>query len=270
MLDPIANTADATDDQSKTIVGQIFGTSVGPAVSTASRLPSNGTHYTTAFTVTNTGNGTTSYVLRTTRRPAGLSTVSLTGVGVTQGVNVDSAHLANLPASGSALVTVTYSVDNGPDGSIDTLVFRARAIGNLAVTDSGLHIVTLTKPVVTVVKSVNPSGTQIPGTDLTYTTTISNIGSEKAASVVHVDTLSTSLGLKLGSVSTSLPGDMTAELSYSEDGGATWTYTPVSGRCGAPAGYDYCVTGIRTLLGDPQGVMGPTKIVTIVFVAKLH
>lgn len=270
VLDPIANTADATDDQSKTIVGQIYGTLVSPHVSSASRLPSNGTHYTIGFTVSNTGNGTTSYVLLTSRRTGRVSTVSMTGTDITQGSNPDSALITNVLAGGNRIATVTYSVDNAPDGSIDTLVFRARAIGNLAVTDSGLLIVTLTKPVVTVVKSVNPSGTQIPGTDLTYTVTISNAGSENAKTVVHVDTLPTSLGLKLGSVSVSLPPGMTGPVTYSDDGGATWDYAPQSGACGAPAGYDYCVRDIRTSLGDGSGLMGPQRIVTIVYVAKLH
>ena len=269
VLDPITGEKVATDDQSKTIVGQIYGASVSPAISTASRLPSNGTLYTAAFTVSNTGNGTTDYVLLTSRRTGRVSTVSMTGPDITQGANLDSALMANVPAGGSKIATVTYSVADAPDGSIDTLVFRARAIGNLAATDSGLHIVTLAKPVVTVTKSVNPNGTQFPGTDLTYTVTITNAGSEKAASVVHVDTLPTQLGFKVGSVLLTLPNGMTGIVTYSNDGGATWTYVPVSAGCGAPAGYDYCVRDIRTSLGDAGGSMGPNKAITIVFVAKL-
>lgn len=245
------------------------GVSVTPPVSTANRLPSNGTNYTAVFTVSNTGTETTSYVLLTSRRNGRLTTVSLTGTGVTQGGNLDSAEVADVGAGAAAVVTVTYSVDNAPDGSIDTLVFRAFAIGSPTTSDSGFHIVTLVKPSVTVVKSVNPGGPQIPGTDLTFTTTLTNAGSEKAASVVHVDTVPAQLGFKLGSVSATVPPGMSATIEYSSNSGTTWSYTPVSGGCGAPAGYDYCVRDIRTLLGDAQGNMGPSKTVEIVFVAKV-
>ena len=250
-------------------LAQTFGVSVNPHISSASRLPSNGTNYTAAFTVANTGTEATSYVLLT-RRPNGrLTTISLTGLGVTQDANLDSAEVANVGAGDAAVVTVTYSVDNAAEGSIDTLVFRAFAVGSPTTSDSGFHVVTLVKPTVTVVKTVNPGGTQAPGTDLTYTVTLTNAGSEKAASVVHVDTLPEQLGFKVGSVSTTVPSGMTATVEYSSDGGTTWNYTPASGGCGAPAGYDYCVRDIRTLLGDAQGSMGPNKTVEIVFVAKL-
>ena len=270
VLDPIANTADAIDDASKTILPKIFGTAVSPHADTVSRLPSNGTNYTVDFTVSNTGNGTgfTSYVLLTTRRPGGLPTISLTGTGVTQGSNPDSAEVATVPAGGSRVVTVTYSVDNGADGSVDTLVFRARAIGGLATTDSGLHVVTLVKPVLTVVKSVSPSGTATPGTDLTYTTTLENAGKEKAASVAHVDSVPAQLGFKVGSASTTVPAGITATVAYSNDGGATWTYVPVSAGCGAPAGYDSCVRALRVTLGNSQALK-PHDSVQLRYVAKV-
>lgn len=242
--------------------------SVSPHNSAASRLPSNGTNYTTVLTVSNTGSETTSYVLLTSQRTGRLTTLSLTGTGVTQGGNLDSAQLANLGAGEDALVTVTYSVDDAPAGSLDTLVFRAFAIGSPTTIDSSLHVVTLVGPNMTVVKSVNPGGTPTPGTDLTYTLTLTNAGSEKAANVVHVDSLPVEVGFKVGSVSTTLPGDMTGTVSYSSDG-TTWTYGPVSAGCGAPAGYDYCVRYIRVDLGDAQDNMGQNKIVEIVFVAKV-
>lgn len=242
---------------------------MNPHSSSASRLPSNGSNYTTAFSVSNTGDATTSYVLLTGSRFGRLTTVSLTGTGVTQGSNPDSAEVANVGAGETAVVTVTYSVANAAAGSIDTLVFRAFAIGSPATIDSGLHIVTLVKPSLTVVKSVNPNGTATPGTDLTYKTTLTNAGSENAASVVHVDTLPAQLGFKVGSVSASLPPGMNSITSYSSNGGTTWTYVPLSAGCGAPAGYDYCVRNIRTSLGDAQGNMGPSQIVEILFVAKV-
>jgi hypothetical protein len=55
----------ATDDKTKTIVAKVFGVSVAPHNTSVSRLPSNGTNYTIAFTVSNAGNGYTSYDLLT-------------------------------------------------------------------------------------------------------------------------------------------------------------------------------------------------------------
>jgi len=249
----------------------IFGVSVSPHGTAASRLPSNGTHYTVTFTVTDTSNAISPiiYDLLTTQRPGGggvLTTVSITGTSVTQGPNPDSARVTLLPG-GTVVATVTYSVGNVTAGSIDTLVFLARAAGSLA-SDSAKLVVTVIRPSVTVVKAVNPGGTAPPGTDLTYTVTLTNTATENAVNVVHVDSVPAQLGFKLGSVSTSLPGGVTGNIAYSNDG-TTWTYVPVSAGCSAPAGYDYCVRAIRLSLGNPLSHVGPNNIVQLVFVAQV-
>lgn len=256
----------------------VYGVSLSPHDAAASRLPSNGTTYTVAFTVTDTSNGTdaVSYDLLTSQRPGGggggsvLTTVSITGTGVTQDTDPDSAGVT-LPAGGAVVVTVTYSIGDVAAGSIDTLVFRARAGGALspATVDTGKLVVTVTRPSLTVVKSVNPGGTQPPGANLTYTLTLTNAGTEPAASVVHVDSLPAQLGFKLGSVSTTLPSGMTGTIAYSNNGGTSWTYVPVSAGCSAPAGYDYCVRDIRISLSTALSNVGPNNIVQVVFVAKV-
>ena len=54
------------------------------------------------------------------------------------------------------------------------------------------------------------------------------------------------MDFKIGSmVSTPGSSGLVAAFSYSDDGGVTWTYTPVSGGGGAPAGYDRNVTNVR-------------------------
>ena len=271
VLDPVADTAAATDDFTKTIIPKIYGVAVSPHLTAASRLPSNGTNYTVAFTVhdTSTGTGPTSYVLLTSKRHDVLTTVSITGTGVTQGGNPDSAEVVNVPAGGFAVATVTYSVANGAVGSVDTLVFLARAVASPATRDTGQHVVTRARPSVSGARTVSPSGTPPPGTDLTYTLTLSNTGTEDAVNVVHIDSLPPQLGFKVGSITTTLPGSMTATIEYSHDGGTTWTYVPVSAGCGAPAGYDYCVTGIRTTLGKPLSNVGPQNIVEVAYIAKI-
>ena len=102
-------------------------------------------------------------------------------------------------------------------------------------------------------KSVSPSGPQAPDTDLVYTIIFTNSGSGTAQTLAISDPNPNNIDLaqrvfvdidyKLGSASISSPWSATIE--FSNDGGATWSYTPVSGGGGAPAGYDRTVTNIR-------------------------
>jgi hypothetical protein len=108
-------------------------------------------------------------------------------------------------------------------------------------------------PNVGLVKDVTPLGDQQPGTELTYTVTFTNSGSIGAQSLVISDPnpndvnpakrVFVNLDYKLGSAAISSP--WTATIEFSNDGGATWSYTPVSAGGGAPSGYDRAVTNIR-------------------------
>ncbi len=71
-------------------------------------------------------------------------------------------------------------------------------------------------------------------------------------SVVTVDSLATEVYFQVGSVATTLPAGMTDSVEYYDGCGSDgWSYTPVSGGGGAPAGYDACAVRIRwTLLND--------------------
>ncbi|HKS27632.1 MAG TPA: hypothetical protein VJS44_07425 [Pyrinomonadaceae bacterium] len=108
-------------------------------------------------------------------------------------------------------------------------------------------------PYVGLVKSVSPTGTQLPGTELTYTIAFSNTGGNTARSLVITDPdpgttlrLSTSTYFKVGSVTSALGSTgLTLSATYSNNNGASYTYTPVSGAGGAPAGFDATVTHIR-------------------------
>ncbi|MGH9928952.1 MAG: hypothetical protein ACREA9_06955, partial [Pyrinomonadaceae bacterium] len=111
-------------------------------------------------------------------------------------------------------------------------------------------------PNVSLVKSVSPGGTQVPGTDLLYTIVYTNTGGQPAntfviidpnmANVIPAERVFNNVDFKVGSL-TSSPGTtgLVATFAYSNDGGTTWTYTPVSGAGGAPAGYDRLVTNVR-------------------------
>ena len=253
--------------------GNPYGVTVSPQATTASQLPSNGTTYTVLFTVLNTGssNTTDSYDLLTKRRPGTvISAVSITGSGVTQGANPDSARLVNLADGASAAVTVTYAVGNVPVGTTDTLVFTARSVGGPTNSDSGVVTVTVVRPRLTIGRAVSPSGSLAPGTVLNYALTITNGGTSNAAAVSLVDTLPSALQFKVGSVATTLPAGVSAGLQYSSDGGVTWTYVPVSAACGAPSGYDRCVNRIRWQLQNPLSYSAPDNAGTLQFVAKIR
>jgi uncharacterized repeat protein (TIGR01451 family) len=119
------------------------------------------------------------------------------------------------------------------------------------------------------VKSVNPTGTLSPGTNLTYTITLTNSGTENAVNVVHVDSLPSQVGFQVGSVSTTLPGGVTGTVAYSSNSGSSWAYVPASTGCSAPAGFDYCVTDIRLSLNNPLSNVGPNNQAQIVFAARV-
>jgi uncharacterized repeat protein (TIGR01451 family) len=263
----------ATDNNTKTIVAKVYAVSVSPHTTTASQLPSNGVNYTVAFTVTNTGNGSgsTSYDLLTAKRPGTvLTTVSIAGPGITQSANPDSARLTSLLAGSSAIATVTYAVAMAASGTKDTLVFKARAVLSPATADTGKLTLTVVRPTMTVAKSVSPGGTHLPGANLTYTVTLTNIGSSNAASVVVVDTLPPAVLFKVGSIVNSLPAGVSVVVAYSNNGGATWTYVPTSGGCGAVAGYDGCVNRVRWSLQSPLSSTAPNNTGTLQLVTQIR
>ncbi|MCH7933169.1 MAG: DUF11 domain-containing protein, partial [Gemmatimonadetes bacterium] len=242
---------------------------VTPVTTTASRLPSNGTNYTVDFDVVNGGTITEDFDLLTTQGPGTVITVvSITGTGVTQGGNPDSARVSGLAAAGTAVVTVTYSVASVAAGTTDTLFFSARSVADPPTIDDGRLEVTVVRPNLTVNKAVNPGGTQLPGADLTYTVTITNDGSADAAGVVVSDSLAVELDFKVGTVVTSLP--VTATVEYSNDAGSSWTYVPISAGCGAPTNYDRCVTHIRWTLDSDLSYLGPNNTGDVEFVARIQ
>ncbi|HEX8745779.1 MAG TPA: hypothetical protein VF717_01180 [Pyrinomonadaceae bacterium] len=159
--------------------------------------------------------------------------------------------------SGSASVSVTGGTRGTTTTAFDTYGATSGGSGvTVSATVSqipGARGGASCSPYVGLVKSVSPTGTQIPGTDLTYTIAFSNTGGNSARNLVITDpdpsstlSLSTSTSFKIGSVTSSLGSTgLTLSVTYSNNNGASYSYTPVSGAGGAPAGYDATVTHIR-------------------------
>jgi len=247
------------------------GTAVTPDTASASRLPSNGTNYTAVFTVQNTGGQSDGYDLLATKRPgSALTVMSITGSGVTQGANPDSARIASLGVGVATPITVTYRVGNVAAGMSDTIFPTARTVGSAADSDNARLRVTVIRPNLTSSRAVSPNNTQSPGTDLTYTLTFTNTGSSDAAGVVMVDTLAPAVRFKVGSVATTLPAGVAALVQYTSAGDTTWTYVPASGACSAPTGYDNCVGRIRWQLQNPLTDAAPGNSGTVQFVAQIR
>jgi uncharacterized repeat protein (TIGR01451 family) len=207
-------------------------------------LPTNaGASSSYKFTVTNGSAANETFDLLALLGDAGATVLtidSITGPNVSSG-SADSARTGNIAGGASDSAFVWFSVADSAAGRLDSLYLMGRSVSQPAQTDSGWVFVEIVKPNIQVTKGVNPSGTQPPGTDLTYTVTVTNNGSANAVNVVTIDSLAVEIEFQVGSVATSPPAAVSDSVDYSNDGGSSWTYTPISGGCGATAGYDRCV-----------------------------
>jgi uncharacterized repeat protein (TIGR01451 family) len=222
------------------------------------------------ITTSNYGSAAATAVASQIALPAGFTLVSATRGGTLSGANVTwpAVPLAN----GASVV--------------DTIVVRAAQAGTFTVI--GSSTATTSDPTasnndgsaanarVTVAVSAVPAmllsrsvstGTPLPGTDVTHTFIVENAGGAAAHQVLLSDVLAVEYAFKLNSISTTLSAGLTVTASYSTDGVA-WTYAPVSGACGAPAGYDACVRGIRWTVAQP--VSAGITAGTFVYVARVR
>ena len=248
-----------------------FDVTVTPANGSITSLPTNGVARTSSFTLTNTGAVSDSYDLLASKNPGtAFSVVSITGTNITQGANPDSARRAALANSGTVTVTVSYQIGNVAAGTIDTLFLKGRSVGNSAKSSTATLIVTVVRPVISISKTVSPGGTPTPGTDLTFTSTVTNTGSASASSLAVVDSIPATVQYKVASTLATLPAGVTAAIEYSSDGGVTWTYVPVSAGCSAPAGFDRCVNRIRWRLLAALSSVAPNNQGTIQFISRIR
>jgi uncharacterized repeat protein (TIGR01451 family) len=248
-----------------------YDVAITPATTSLTSLPTNTGTRTVSFTLQNIGAVSEIYDLLTSKIPGtALTVVSITGTGITQGANPDSAHSGALASAATRTVTITYKIGNVAAGTIDTLELTGRAVDNPAKTSTGVLIVTVIRPVLSIGKVVSPAGSPLPGTDLTFTSTLTNSGSASASSVAIVDSIPTWVQYKLATASATLPAGVTAAIEYSSDGGTTWTYTPASGACSAPAGFDRCVNRIRWRLLAALSSVAPNNQGTLQFVSRIR
>jgi uncharacterized repeat protein (TIGR01451 family) len=142
----------------------------------------------------------------------------------------------------------------------------------------GINSITVTSlnppvPNVSLTKSVTPNaGNQlVPGADLAYTIAFSNTGTGSALSFVITDPVPANTDFKLGSVTSALgTTGLTLTAAYSNNGGSSYVYTPVSGGGGAPSGYDRAVTNIRWTLAGSLSQTSPNNSGSVGFTTRIR
>ena len=189
---------------------------------------------------------------------------------------------ANLPVGSTLTYTVTGTLSVTATGTLSNtarIITPASGVSDptdLGRTGAGNNSATDTDainpvPSVALVKSVSPSGSQAPGTDLAYTITFTNGGGIPAQSFVLTDPIPSFTDFKVGSV-TSILGTtgLTVVVAYSNNGGATWVYTPVSGGGGAGAGYDRLVTNVRWTFTGNLSQTSPNNAGSVSFTSRIR
>lgn len=189
---------------------------------------------------------------------------------------------ANLPIGATLTYTVTGTLSVSATGTLantasivapaggvsDPTDLSRNGAGNNSATDSDA-ITSI--PSVALVKSVNPTGNQIPGTDLTYTIAFTNGGGVVARSLVISDPVPANTDFKVGSVTNSLgTTGLTVAVAYSNNNGTSYAYTPVSGGGGATAGYDRNVTNVRWTFTGNLSQTPPNNAGSVSFIAKIR
>jgi uncharacterized repeat protein (TIGR01451 family) len=152
-----------------------------------------------------------------------------------------------------------------------SLVGRVFALGGAVTMDTNNINAVAASPSVTLIASVTPTGIVQPQTDLVYTFSFSNMGAGAASAFVITDPIPTHTDFKLGSITNNLgTTGLMPTLAYSNNGGATWTYIPLSGAGGAPAGYDRSVTHVRWSFGASLSQTPPNNSGSVGLTARIQ
>jgi uncharacterized repeat protein (TIGR01451 family) len=193
------------------------------------------------------------------------------GGGVDRTIDVVGAGYVGAVLAPGASVVWMLAVTPLPGaigGASHTVAVAATSTGDPAWSDQVAAVTTSTSPALAVSKSVDLASAA-PGQDVTYTLVATTApGLSDATSIVLVDSLPPDVGFLVGSAVFD-PGttSLSSTVRYSSDNGATWTYSPGSGSCGAPGGYDYCVTNVRwELAGD----MPADQTFSVAFIARVR
>ena len=172
---------------------------------------------------------------------------------------MNSAVLA--PGASVTVIAQLFVPATATLGMVETGTLTATGSVTL-VSDDVVDVTVITAGDLQLTKSVAPMGPQVPGTVLTYTTGYQNLGTDVLTAITVVDPVPAFTQFQVGSEDSGTPpASITAVTAeYSDDGGATWTYTPVSGGGGAPAGFDASVTHVRFVMTGTLNAGGASTV----------
>lgn len=214
--------------------------------------------------------------------PAGLSYVSATGTGWTcsNAGAVVTCTRAGPVTSGTILpaitLTVTVTAAAAPNVSntatVSNPTFDPTPANNTSTATTPVLYVSLNKSFT--LGGTNPS----PGTDINYSVAFSNLGGAPVQNLVITDPDTASVlrindnaDFRVGSVVNSLGSTgLTVTVAFSNNSGASYVYTPVSGAGGAPAGYDRNVTHIRWSFTGSLSQTAPNNAGSVAFTVRIR
>ena len=229
---------------------------LSPGNVTASTATAGGAQVALAWT--NPGDADLGSIVVLRRTTSVVTDSPVEGTTYTVGTTIGASTVACVVTAPTATCTDT-GLTNGT--SYYYKVFALDANGNYATgaVPTGSPAAPVA-PLLTLTQTASPSGTRVPGTDITFTSTYTNTGTAAAQGIVIANPVPANTDFQLGSV-TSAPGTtgLSVVIAYSNNGGTTWTYTPVSGAGGAPAGYDRLVTTIRWTFTGALSPTGPNN-----------
>jgi len=142
----------------------------------------------------------------------------------------------------------------------------------------GINAITVTSlnppvPNVALTKSVTPNaaGQVVPGVDLVYAIGFTNSGTAGASSFVISDPIPANTDFKVGSANSTLgTTGLTVAVTYSNNNGTSYGYTPASGGGGAPAGYDRNITNVRWTFSGNLSQTAPNNSGSVAFSTRIR
>lgn len=240
-----------------------------------------------SITATNSGFAPTSGTVTVVDTlPAGLTATAINGTGWTCVLGTLTCTRSDALAAGASypVITLTVNVSLTAPNSVTNAVTVSGGGETNGTNNNASDPTTINNaapPNISLVKSVSPGGTQAPGTDLAYTIVYTNSGGQPALNFIVLDPNLTNIDplervlrnvdFKLGTM-TSAPGTtgLIATFEYSNNTGVTWTYTPVSGAGGAPAGYDRNVTNVRWRFAGNLSHLAPNDTGSVGFTVRVR
>lgn len=180
--------------------------------------------------------------------------------------------------SNTHTVTLNVSPIGNTPGDVYRAAYTARVDGLSNPLTSNTVEIDVTQPQLSLLLScISPancqtSTTQAEGTLESYQLVFTNTSQIAESSIVLTTHIPYGATLQVGSVGFT-PGTsgLGATISYSTTASAPYVYgyTPVSGGCGAPSGFDHCVTSIMWTLSGSLSPTTPNNTGTLTFSIRI-